>query len=246
VRAGDWRAAKVSFRVAYFLTLGQHPVYYHYWLVDRNPLGGQREDADTWRHVLELNSGDPYYYQLVADTFPWDRYQLVDRRLRLDPQQMIVGGEEFPRPAKPDIPGPAAHPNWEAADEGSLLAMGMGWSDSWPVEAQQAFRLALKKDPRFVQAYSTYVEFLVAHEKWDDIITDLTPALTVQGKPPQDAAIIYDALAKAYLAKGDAAQAQRFTKAAAESRDRMITRHSQVIRLMFHIPTLPREGFNDN
>lgn len=232
-RMGNWTEAQKCF------TNGLHPVYRYYWcLADWKITHAPLEGWGIYYHILP---DDPYIYQQTA-IFAGDLAEVQ----RLDPHQMIAGGEEFPtRVITPCLP-PAQFLNWEQLPEGDILNCARNWSDSFPAEAERAFRLALQKDPRWPPTYVYFGEFLVKRQRWQDAIDALLPMRAVQGKRPEDAAAICETLAAAYAALGDAATAQQYRESAAAYREQMITRHAQVIRMMFHIPTLPREGFNDN
>ncbi len=242
---GQWRLAAQKFSRAVSRD-GTHPVYRYYAMLAKWRGFGNKPDFDDWRHITDLH--DPYMryqFQLLrGDTCAMN---YLSRRAPFDdPQQMIIGGVEFPQvPLVPCSPSEQLS-DWRDRPEGSLLNCARNWSDSWPAAAQEAFRLALRKDVRSSPTYRYYAEFLQARQRWREIIDELTPALAVGGKRPEDTAIICAALAAAHAALGDGAQAAQLQRAAQRARDNMVTRHAQVIRMMFHIPTLPREGFNDN
>ena len=232
---GDWQEA-----VPYFY-LNLHPVYQYY-----HQLAMWRSQHAVDIHT-ELMANDPYIYQqLYILSGETGRGLDFDKMRRLDPQEMIAGGEEFRQVPLVPCPQPEQMSDWQQLPEGNLLNCARNWSDSFPAAAQAAFRLALQKDPHHSPAYRYYAEFLQTRQQWPELIDEIAPALTVGGKRPEDSAIICDALAAVHAAQGDSERANKLRQAAQAARDNMVTRHAQVIRMMFHIPTLPRDGFNDN
>ncbi len=251
-----------------------HPVYDYYRRLAffrTDPTSNANSDADP-----QLSLADPYFWQQYGIAKTWtpswqmeislyerhgDTAAAEQRRRQtqggipdisafamaeLDPRRMIAGGEEFPQRARVTTPWPAEEPDWRERSEGELLNRARNWEDSFPAAAQEAYRLALRKDVRYTPAYRYYAEFLQRTGQWQTAIAELTPALAVGGKRPEDAAVICAVLAAAHAATGDTVPAQRLQQQAQRHRDNMITRHAQVIRMLFHIPTLPREGFNDD
>lgn len=242
-RQGDWATAEKKFAAARW---GLHPVYGYYQELAHWRMRRVHPDGDRF---LGIMANDPYLYGQFADMvemFGGDGGGYRQEMERLDPQQWIAGGEEFPQRAVTPCPPPGQMANWEQLPEGDLLNCARNWGDSFPAEAERAYRLSLHRDPRWATTYAYFGEFLARQQRWQDAVDALQPVRAVQGKRPEDAAAICEVLAQAYAALGNGEEAERYRRAAVVSREQMITRHAQVIRMMFRIPTLPREGFNDN